>query len=313
MASPASTVLAPERPQPVPDGGARGAAWHTDVLLLVMALIWGVNFSVVKYGTQVMPPLTFSALRMLLASVVLGALALALRAQRPARRDVIRLALLGLLGHGLYQLCFIEGVARSSVATSALVLAASPALIALVGRTLGTERPSGRSWAGIGLQLVGMAGVVLGSATQPARPGEAPLLGALILLGGAIAWAFYAVLLRPFTQRVHPIHLSAFTLLGGIGVLVAAGAPSMARLDFATVPTLGWGAVAYAGLGAMVLAYLLYYRGVRVLGPVRTAMYSNLQPLIAMAVAYLSLREVPTAWQLGGAAAITTGLLVSRK
>ena len=313
MTSPASTVLAPERPQSVPDGGPRGAAWHTDVLLLVMAVIWGVNFSVVKYGTQVMPPLTFSALRMLLASVVLGALALALRAQRPARRDVIRLALLGLLGHGLYQLCFIEGVARSSVATSALVLAASPALIALVGRTLGTEHPSRRAWAGIGLQLVGMAGVVLGSATQPARPGEAPLLGALILLGGAISWAFYAVLLKPFTQRVHPIHLSAFTLLGGIGVLVAAGAPSMARLDLATVPTLGWGAVAYAGLGAMVLAYLLYYRGVRVLGPVRTAMYSNLQPLIAMAVAYLSLREVPTAWQLGGAAAITTGLLVSRK
>jgi hypothetical protein len=50
MASPASTVLAPQRPQPVPDGAPRGAAWHTDVLLLVMSLIWGVNFSVVKYG-----------------------------------------------------------------------------------------------------------------------------------------------------------------------------------------------------------------------------------------------------------------------
>ena len=313
MASPASTVLAPDRPQSIPDRAPRSGAWVTDLLLLVMALIWGINFSVVKYGTGVMPPLTFSALRMLLATVVLVTLAFVLRAHRPARRDIIRLALLGLLGHGLYQLCFIEGVARSSVATSALVLAASPALVALVGRTLGTEMPTGRAWAGIGLQLAGMAGVVLGSATQPARPGEAPLLGAFILLAGAVSWAFYAVLLKPFTQRVHPIHLSAFTLLGGIGVLVLAGAPSLSTLDFAAVPTLGWGAVAYAGLGAMVLAYLFYYRGVRVLGPVRTAMYSNLQPLIAMAVAYLSLREVPTAWQLGGAAAITTGLLVSRK
>jgi drug/metabolite transporter (DMT)-like permease len=79
------------------------------------------------------------------------------------------------------------------------------------------------------------------------------------------------------------------------------------------VPPAAWGAVAYAGLAAMVVAYLFYYRGVRVLGPVRTAMYSNLQPLIAMAVAFLTLREVPTIWQLGGAAAITSGLLVSRK
>ena len=50
----------------------------------------------------------------------------------------------------------------------------------------------------------------------------------------------------------------------------------------------------------------------RVLGPVRTAMYSNLQPIIAMTVAYLVFREVPTLVQLGGAALIMTGLVVAR-
>jgi drug/metabolite transporter (DMT)-like permease len=42
-------------------------------------------------------------------------------------------------------------------------------------------------------------------------------------------------------------------------------------------------------------------------------MFSNLQPLIALAVAYLTLGEVPTAWQLGGATSIMAGLLISRK
>ncbi|MDF1505023.1 EamA family transporter [Roseisolibacter sp. H3M3-2] len=291
----------------------RTATWLTDLMMLAMALLWGVNFSVVKYGTRVLPPLAFNALRVALATAVLGGLALALWRERPARADMVRLATLGLLGHGVYQFCFIQGIARSSVATSALVLASSPALIGLVGRGLGTERPTRRAWAGIGLQLLGMAGVVLGSAVQPSASAESPLLGALILLAGSVSWAFYAVLLKPLTQRVHPIHLSAFTLLGGVGVLVGMGAPALAALDARAVPAAGWGAVAYAGLAAMVLAYLFYYRGVRVLGPVRTAMYSNLQPLIAMAVAYLTLHEVPTPWQIGGAAAITTGLLVSRK
>ena len=308
MATPAPQVLARARAET-----SRAGAWLTDLMLLTMALLWGVNFSVVKYGTGVLPPLAFNALRVALATVVLGGLALALRRERPSRGDMVRLAVLGLLGHGVYQYCFIEGIARSSVATSALVLASSPALIGVVGRVMGVERPSGRAWAGIGLQLLGMAGVVLGSAVQPASSAEAPLVGALILLAGSLSWAFYAVLLKPLTQRVHPIHLSAFTLLGGVGVLVGIGLPSLLTLDAAAVPMAGWGAVAYAGLAAMVLAYLFYYRGVRVLGPVRTAMYGNLQPLIAMAVAYLKLREVPTAWQLGGAAAITTGLLVSRK
>ena len=309
MASHVHEALAPDRSEVAP----RSGAWLTDLMLLSMALIWGVNFSVVKYGTRVMPPLAFNALRVMLATVVLCSVAFALRTQRPSRRDAVRLALLGLLGHGVYQFCFIQGVARSTVATAALVLASSPALIGLVGRAIGTDHPSRRQWAGIALQLLGMAGVVLGSAVQPSRSAEAPLVGALILLCGAVAWAFYAVLLKPFTQRVHPIHLSAFTLLGGVGVLVGLGAPSLLALDARSVPTPGWAAVAYAGLAAMVVAYLFYYRGVRVLGPVRTAMYSNLQPLIAMAVAFVSLHEVPTVWQLGGAAAITTGLLVSRK
>ena len=309
MASHVHEALAPDRTEAAP----RSGAWLTDLMLLAMALIWGVNFSVVKYGTRVMPPLAFNALRVLLATVVLCGVAFALRAQRPSARDAVRLALLGLLGHGVYQFCFIQGVARSTVATAALVLASSPALIGLVGRVLGTDHPSRRQWTGIALQLLGMAGVVLGSAEQPSASAEAPLVGALILLAGSMAWAFYAVLLKPFTLRVHPIHLSAFTLLGGVGVLVALGAPSLLALDAHAVPTPGWGAVAYAGLAAMVVAYLFYYRGVRVLGPVRTAMYSNLQPLIAMVVAFLTLHEVPTAWQIGGAAAITTGLLVSRK
>lgn len=308
-ATPSAPAIDPIRTAPI----ARAGFGTTDALLLLMAVIWGVNFSVVKYGTRVMPPLAFNALRLSLATVVLCALAFALRRHRPSLRDAVRLALLGLIGHGIYQLCFIEGIARTTVATSALVLAASPALIALVSVVFVREHPSRRAWFGIALQLLGMAGVVLGSAAHPTATGASELVGALILLGGSMAWAFFAVMLRPFTQRVHPIHLSALTLLGGVGVLVVLGAPALLRMDFRAVPSSAWASIAYAALGAMVLAYLFYYRGVRVLGPVRTAMYSNLQPLIAMAVAFLTLREIPTVWQLGGAAAITTGLLVSRK
>jgi drug/metabolite transporter (DMT)-like permease len=86
----------------------------------------------------------------------------------------------------------------------------------------------------------------------------------------------------------------------------------MLRLDWTTVGLAGWGAVAYSALLAMVVAYLLFYRGVRILGPTKTAMYGNLQPIIAIAVAWILLHETPTGWQLLGAAFIMGGLLVSR-
>jgi drug/metabolite transporter (DMT)-like permease len=222
----ASTVqgLAPGRPDAVDAPAAAAVATApppgvrlTYALLVLMALIWGVNFSVLKLGTRYLQPLAFNGVRLLLAAAVLGALALARPAHRPSRGDALRLAGLGVLGHGVYQICFIEGITHATASTAALVMAASPAFIGIVGRLLGSERPSRHAWAGIGLQLAGMSGVVLGSAAQASAPGGAsPVLGPGLVLFAALAWACYAVLLKPFAARVDPVHLSAWTLVGGV-------------------------------------------------------------------------------------------------
>jgi drug/metabolite transporter (DMT)-like permease len=75
---------------------------------------------------------------------------------------------------------------------------------------------------------------------------------------------------------------------------------------------MAWVSVTYSGIFALVIAYLFWYNGVRVLGPTRTAMYSNLQPIFAVIVAWLVLGESITAWQVAGAISIITGLLLTR-
>lgn len=309
MASSIQGVLAPDRSERAP----RSGVWLTDVLLVCMALIWGVNYSVVKLATRYFEPLVFNAARIGLAAVVLGALAWRVREHAPSRRDAARLALLGVLGHGVYQVGFVEGVARTTTGTAALIFAASPAFMGIVGRVLGVEHPTRRAWLGIGLQLAGMAGVVLGSTGGGGTPAAGnTLAGEAWILLACAAWAFYGVLLKQYSSRVHPVQLAAWTLVGGVAVYAVVAAPGLARLDAAALPPIAWGAVVYSGVGAMVLGYLFYYRGVRVIGPVKTAMFSNLQPIIALVVAYLAFREVPTAPQLGGAVLIMSGLLVSR-
>jgi drug/metabolite transporter (DMT)-like permease len=78
------------------------------------------------------------------------------------------------------------------------------------------------------------------------------------------------------------------------------------------MPTLGWAALLYSAVFALVIAYYFWYRGVRVIGPTRTAMYSNLQPVIAVLMAWALLHETPTAWQSVGAVSIMSGLLLTR-
>jgi drug/metabolite transporter (DMT)-like permease len=293
--------------------GARGHVVATEALLLLMVLIWGVNFSVVKFGTGVLAPLAFNGLRVALAAAALWGVALAGTRGWPARRDALVLLGLGVIGNGLYQLFFIEGIARTRAGSAALVLATSPAVIALIGHLHGSEKVGGRGWAGIALQLLGMASVVMGGAAAASAGASQPALGALLMFGGCVCWAVFTVALKPYTHRVDALQLSAITMTGGAVPLLLVATPALAAADWGRVGLPAWGAVLYSGLLALVVAYLLWYRGVRVLGPTRTAMFGNLQPIVALLVAWLALAEVPTAWQVAGAAAIMSGLFISRR
>ena len=289
---------------------ARPGAWLTDMLLVLMAVIWGVNFSVVKFATTVMSPLAFNSMRVAIAAVVLLVLGASIQRAWPSRRDTLILIALGVLGNGLYQLFFIEGMDRTRAGTAALLLAASPAFIAIAGRMRGVERITRRGWGGIALQIVGMACVVIGGAAVPAGGGS--LAGNLLILGGALSWAAFTVLLKPYTHRVHGIQLSAITMVGGAIPLILWSAPEIMGTGWTALSGSAWGAIMYSGFLALVVAYLIYYHGVRMIGPTRTAMYANLQPLIALIVAWMVLSEAPTVWQVAGAGAIMTGLLMTR-
>ena len=85
--------------------------FSADSGLVLLAVIWGVNFSVLKVVLEEIDPLALNALRFPLASL---ALALVVRANPggllPAREDLPRILLLGVLGNVAYQLCFIIGI-----------------------------------------------------------------------------------------------------------------------------------------------------------------------------------------------------------
>ena len=282
----------------------------TDAMLIGMALIWGVNISVVKIGTQMLAPLAYNGVRVALAAIsllVIGALG---RHPWPTARRIWTLLALGVLGNGLYQVFFIEGIARTRAGSAALVLAATPAFIALLGRFSGTERISKRGFLGIALSVTGIGLVVYGGVRH--AEGASTLTGNLLVLAGTMCWAVFTVLLKPHTHEVNGIQLSALTLTGGAIPLLIIAAPAIAATSWLDVPALAWGAILFSGIGALVIAYLFYYRGVRLLGPTRTAMYGNLQPIIALLVAWLTLGEIPTVWQGVGAGSIMTGLLMTR-
>ena len=276
-----------------------------------MALIWGVNYTVIKYGMTFVAPMAYNSLRVAIAAVTMLVLARWLAGPWPARRDTAMLLGLGVLGNGLYQMLFAEGVSRTRAGEAALVIGASPALIALFGRLKGVERVTTRGAIGIALSIFGVGLVVLTRAATGQIADDASLLGDLLVLGGSVCWAVYTVYLIPFTKRVSGLHVVSLSLAGGSALLLVFGSPALIAQDW-DVPARAWLAILYSGLAALVVAYLLWYKGVKVLGPTRTALYANVQPIIALLVAWLALGETPTGWQVVGAATIVGGVLLTR-
>ena len=279
-------------------------------MLVAMALIWAVNYSVLKYGTRLIPPLAYNGLRIPAAAVLQFGIARAMRLPDVARKDAIRLIVLGMLGNGIYQVFFILGQARSRVATTVLMLASGPALAAILGRLRGTERLGQRSWSGIALQMAGVSCVVLGAAGVTG--GRDSLSGSALVFASAVSWALYSVMVQPLTTRIHGIQVGAYTMLGGGIVSLLVSIPALGTVDWAGVNAGVWWAMAYSTIAAMVIAYLFWYHGVKTLGPTHTSMYSNMQPILAMAAAWLALGEIPSRWQIAGVTFIMSGLLLAR-
>src|SRR5690348_14103488 len=96
--------------------------WMTEAGPVAMAPIWGVNYSVVKYGTTLVEPLAYNGVRLAIAAIVLAVTVAFGGKPLPNRRTVVTLLGLGLLGNGIYQWFFIEGISRTRASNAALVV-----------------------------------------------------------------------------------------------------------------------------------------------------------------------------------------------
>jgi drug/metabolite transporter (DMT)-like permease len=286
------------------------AAGWTELSLALMVLIWGVNFAVVKRALEVFDPLGFNALRYLIASLFVF---LVLRVRGPIglprRRDVPRVLVLGVVGNFIYQMAFILGLNLTRAGNASLMLALVPVFV-LVAGLRARQRHGRRAWAGAALSVLGVA-LVSGSALH--LEGVATLVGDLILIGAAAVWTAYTVGSQPLIQRYGSVRTTAWTLwIGAVGLLLA-GLPALRAQPWGRVDAVAWGGLLFSSLFSIGLAYLIWYRGVERLGGARTAIFSNLTPVVALLTGALWLGERLTLFSVLGAAMVIGGVMLVRR
>jgi drug/metabolite transporter (DMT)-like permease len=283
-----------------------------DIALLSMVVIWGVNFTVVKSALAEMTPLTYNAVRFSAASLFTLILAWVVeRDLHIARRDWAYVFLLSLIGNFLYELLYINGLARSRAGNTSLILATSPIFVAIIGTLTKQEKLRGWNWLGILLSFLGLYLLVGGSGTGLAW-GSETLLGSVLVLASACTWGLYTVLLKPLVQRYSATKATAWIMIATTPLLVLAAIPEMQRQDWRAVSAQSWLGLLYSAALAIAISYVIWNTGVRRVGSARTAVYSYLTPLISVVVAWIFLGEAMRAVQAFGAVAIVLGVVLGR-
>lgn len=279
--------------------------------MLLVTLFWGGNFTATKLAFTQIEPLAFTAIRFALATVVLWAIVRLV--EGPAKPlppgTFWPLVLLGVLGNTVYQLLFIEGLARTSATKSALILAVMPILVIVTASVLGIEHVTRRQRWAIALATLGVVIVVF---ARGGSLGGGINLGEILLLGGVVMWAAYTLLLRQFKGGLSSMRLTLWTLYTGTPGLVLAGIPQLLRTDWSRVSVAGWGGILYSALLSLIAAYILWNRGVAILGAARTVAYNTVVPLVATVIAMVGLGERPGMAHVAGGVLIVSGVLLTR-
>jgi drug/metabolite transporter (DMT)-like permease len=251
-------------------------------------------------------------LRLTTSAIVLGLVDRIERRGQPAPPTPwLAVVGLGLLTSLLYQVLFISGIARTSATHAGFLISTSPLWTAAIARVSGLERIAGRAWIGLGLGFAGASVLVVARGGG----GTATLTGNALMLVAMMTWALGAVLSRPVLAGLPATRLAfLFTSVALPGHWLIGARPLAALLhEPAGLGTSGWLAVLYSGALSTGLAYSLWNRSVLRIGPARTSAYTtNLVPLIALALAWLTLGERPGFLQLAGGALVLGGLAVWR-
>jgi len=295
----------------VPSPAAPRAFSLSDLALVLIVIIWGTNYTVVKESLGFFPPMAFMALRFGLAAVAMAVVLHTREGWKPLpRATLLKLVVLGLVGNTLYQFCFVMGLAHTTAANSGMLASGTPVVTALLGAALGVDQLRRPLAMGLLLAVPGMLLIV--SARGPELDASTRL-GDFLILGASLCWALYTVGIRSIGPELSALRITALTMITGAPGVVLMGLPSVMSLEFASISAGAWFGVVYSALIPLVLAYVVWSRSVQAVGSSRTAIYNSGTPVVAALTAWLVRGERPTWMQAVGALLVISGVLVSRR
>jgi drug/metabolite transporter (DMT)-like permease len=278
--------------------------------LVFVQVAFAVHYVLAKMLLARIEPRAWAAARLLAAAAILLAVYV-LRSRRGIRPgDLVRLAGLSVFGVVLNQICFVEGLARTTPSHSSLINTTIPVATVVFAVLLGREPLRRATAAGI---FLSMAGVLVLLHVDRLEVRAEWFLGDLLTQLNAASFAFFLVISKNTIRRVGSLPATAAVLcFGSVGATLYGG-PAAARIDPASLPASLWAIAAYIVAFPTVIAYFLNYWALARVESSQVALFVYLQPILASALSVAWLGEAITPRLVVSSALVFAGVLFATR
>jgi len=219
------------------------------------------------------------------------------------------------LGNFLFSICMLYGVSMTSAVSAGVILAAIPAVVALMSWVFLKERIGLRIWAAVACGAIGI-GLLAWARHAPTADGSNAdagrmLLGNLLVFGAVLCEAFYAVIGKKLTGAVSPKRISAIINLCGFLLMTPMGLYTALHFDFWGVHAGSWLLLVFYAMAASVWTVWLWMTGTKHVPAAHAGVFTVLLPISAALVGVLVLGEQLLPLQLLAFAIALLGVLLA--
>lgn len=275
--------------------------------LFISIFLWASAFVGIRIGLTSYSPGSLALLRFLIASVCMAVIYFRHSScQKVPWHDRLKLALLGVAGIGVYNVCLNYGEITVSAGIASFVIGLMPVLTVLLSVMFLKERPSRTVYFGI---LISLSGLVLMVIAGP--DGVSVSYGVLIIFVAALTGVIYTLFQKPYLVHYHPVAVTAWIIWGGTLSLMIFS-PALWREIAVAKPVATW-AVIYLGIFPAAIAYLAWSYVLQAMSASNASIYLYAMPVVSSILGFIILHEEPTNLALlGGFLAMIGAFYASR-
>lgn len=281
--------------------------------LLAATFFWALGLIVGKFCSAEMPPMTLTLIRYLLAGIGMGIIHYIKEKEfHIASKDILYILMLSFVGIVLNGVLFFKGIGMTSSVNTAIISSTTPVIVYIISILFFKEKINIKNILSMILSISGIL-LLLTNGKISLLLSIKLNLGDLIILGAVVSNSIYIIGSKKVLKKYSPSKILTFLFIFTALILSPALYTERNMYKINEVSLKAVMSLLYMGVFSSLLAFILQQKGIKKIGAVKAAMYTNLIPIYSIGLAFLILGEKITIIQISAMLLVVFSLVINYK